>query len=74
MALDTLVTSAKHLVVESLIQLAMSLMNMINKMGPNIVRCGTTLIIRAAKDRWPLITTCCECLVSNDSIHLMILE
>ena len=56
MALEFLMSSAKHLIVESLMQWEMSLIKIKirNRIGPSTVPWGTPLIMRAARDKCPL--------------------
>ena len=70
-ALEILVSSAKHLIVECVIQPVISLMKMRNKTGPRTVPWGTPLIIIAARESCPPKTTCWLRSVRKDLIHRM---
>ena len=56
-AFNKRVSSAKHLMVECLMQMCMSFMNMRKSIGPNTVPWGTPLMISAMIETYPSTTT-----------------
>ena len=71
-AMDMLVSSAKHLMMECTMHWSMSLIKIRNKIGPSTVPWGTPLRMRARIESLPSTTTACFGSRRNDSIHLTI--
>ena len=72
-AIEILVSSAKHLTMECIMQFSMSLMNIRKRMGPRTVPWGTPLMMVARRDKWPSTTTACFRFDRKDSIQFMML-
>ena len=70
-AIEILVSSAKHLTMECIMQFSMSLMNIRKRMGPRTVPWGTPLMMAARRDKWPSTTTACFRFDRKDSIQLI---